>query len=273
MTLPFAVGIRHTVLQPAVNYGVPATNNRRLQNQSRTAMSVSDQNAEFNKFADHAANWWQADGAMRPLHDINGPRTDFIDQRAPVAGKKVLDVGCGGGLLAEELAQRGAHVTGIDGAAPMIETARAHAAESGLDITYRTIQTRELVAEAKGAFDIVIGYEMLEHVDEPNYVVDDCVALCKPDGDLFFSTINRSALAWAIAIGGAEYALGLLPRGTHEYSKLIRPSELARWLRDAGVEPSEIIGMHYNPLTRSATFGGQPRVNYFVHAERQQAPR
>lgn len=231
-------------------------------------MSTSDQNAELNKFAAYARDWWQDDGAMRPLHDINGPRTEFINQRAPVAGKKILDVGCGGGLLAEALAERGAHVTGIDGSQDMIDAAREHTAESGLAIDYQCIQTRELVAQAKGTFDIVVGYEMLEHVDRPDYVVDDCAALCAPDGDLFFSTINRSPLAWTFAIGGAEYLLGILPRGTHEFGKLIKPSELARWLRAARFEPNEIIGMHYNPLIRTAHFGGEPRVNYFAHARR-----
>ncbi len=232
-------------------------------------MTVSNQNAEFNKFAAHAESWWHKDGAMRPLHDINGPRTDYIDQRARVAGKQILDVGCGGGLLAEELARRGAHVTGIDGSQAMIDAARAHAADSGLAIDYRCIQTRDLVPEAKGAYDIVVCYEMLEHVDEPGYVIDDCAALCDLNGHLFFSTINRSPLAWAVAIGGAEYLLGLLPRGTHEYAKLIRPSELARWVREAGFEPLELTAMHYNPLTRGVHFGGRPRVNYFLHAGRR----
>lgn len=231
-------------------------------------MSSTDQNAEINKFSRLAERWWDPAGEMRPLHDINDLRTDYIDRRAPLSGQRVLDVGCGAGLLSEAMARRGAAVTGLDLSAELIDAARAHAAQSGLSIDYRHVATRDLAGEMAGAFDIVVCYEMLEHVDTPAYVVDDCARLCAPDGELFFSTINRSPKSWLLAIGGAEYVLGLLPRGTHEYAKLIRPAELARWCRQAALDVAEITGLHYNPLTRSASLGGAPDVNYFLHAHR-----
>jgi 2-polyprenyl-6-hydroxyphenyl methylase/3-demethylubiquinone-9 3-methyltransferase len=210
---------------------------------------------------------------MRPLHDINPLRTDCLDRRAPLAGKRVLDVGCGAGILSEALARRGAQVTGLDLAPELIEAAKAHAEQSDLDIDYRCVSSRDLMREAPGAFDIVVCYEMLEHVDTPAYVVDDCAMLTAPGGHLFFSTINRSAKAWLLAIGGAEYVLGLLPRGTHEYSKLIRPSELGAWCRRAQLEIAEIAGMHYNPFTRRASLTQRPDVNYFLHARKPAASR
>lgn len=236
-------------------------------------MSPTDQNAELAKFARLAEHWWNPDGEMRPLHDINGLRTDYIDHRAPLSGARVLDVGCGAGLLSEAMAARGAEVTGLDLSPELIEAARAHAAESGLSIDYRCVATRELAADMAGAFDIVVAYEMLEHVDTPAYVVDDCALLTRPGGHLFFSTINRSPKAWALAIGGAEYVLGLLPRGTHDYAKLIRPGELARWCRDAGLTVADVDGMHYNPLTRRARLAARPDVNYFLHATHPESDR
>ncbi|MBS62497.1 bifunctional 2-polyprenyl-6-hydroxyphenol methylase/3-demethylubiquinol 3-O-methyltransferase UbiG [Salinisphaera sp.] len=234
---------------------------------------TSDQNAELAKFGRMAEHWWDTSGEMRPLHDINPLRTDFIDRRAPLAGKRVLDVGCGAGILSEALARRGAQVTGLDLAPELIEAAKAHAEDSGLDIDYRCISSGDLMREAPGAFDIVVCYEMLEHVDTPAYVVDDCAMLTAPGGNLFFSTINRSPKAWLLAIGGAEYVLGLLPRGTHEYSKLIRPSELGAWCRRAHLEVAEIAGMHYNPFTRRASLTQRPDVNYFLHARKPAASR
>ena len=229
---------------------------------------TSDQNAELAKFGRLAERWWDTSGEMRPLHDINPLRTDFIDRRAPLAGKRVLDVGCGAGILSEALARRGAQVTGLDLSPELIEAASAHAADSDLAIDYRCVSSRDLAREMAGAFDIVVCYEMLEHVDTPAYVVDDCAMLAAPGGDLFFSTINRSPKSWLLAIGGAEYVLGLLPRGTHEYAKLIRPSELGTWCRHAGLEVDEIAGMRYNPLTRRAALEKRPDVNYFLHARR-----
>ncbi|WP_348766137.1 bifunctional 2-polyprenyl-6-hydroxyphenol methylase/3-demethylubiquinol 3-O-methyltransferase UbiG [uncultured Salinisphaera sp.] len=234
---------------------------------------TSDQNAELAKFGRMAEHWWDPAGEMRPLHDINPLRTDFIDRRAPLAGKRVLDVGCGAGILSEALARRGAQVTGLDLAPELIEAAKAHAEDSGLDIDYRCVSSGDLMRELPGAFDIVVCYEMLEHVDTPAYVVDDCAMLTAPGGNLFFSTINRSAKAWLLAIGGAEYVLGLLPRGTHEYNKLIRPSELGAWCRRAHLEVAEIAGMHYNPFTRRASLTQRPDVNYFLHARKPAASR
>lgn len=228
----------------------------------------SNQQAELNKFDAMAAQWWDPSGAMRPLHDINPLRTDYIERRAGLKGKRVLDVGCGAGLLSEAMAGRGAQVTGIDLAGETIEAARHHAQQSGLTIDYRVISSRELVDEMAGAFDIVVGYEMLEHVDEPAHVVGDCTALVAAGGDLFFSTINRSPMAWALAIGGAEYVLGLLPRGTHEYAKLIKPAELSAFCRHAGLHVADVTGMRYNPLTHAASLDHRPDVNYFLHARK-----
>jgi 2-polyprenyl-6-hydroxyphenyl methylase/3-demethylubiquinone-9 3-methyltransferase len=228
----------------------------------------SNQQAELNKFDAMAAEWWDPKGDMRPLHDINPLRTDYIDRAAGLKGKQVLDVGCGAGLLSEAMAQRGAKVTGIDLAGGTIEAARRHAEQSDLAIDYRVISSRDLVDAMANTFDIVVGYEMLEHVDEPAHVVGDCAALAAPGGHIFFSTINRNPLAWALAIGGAEYVLGLLPRGTHEYSKLIKPAELSRFCRAAGLHVADVTGMRYNPLTHNASMGHRPDVNYFVHARK-----
>lgn len=229
----------------------------------------SDQKAELAKFDAMAVDWWDPNGSMRPLHDINGLRTAYIERRANgLKGKRVLDVGCGAGLLAEAMAERGANVTGIDLAEQAIGAAQGHAKQSGLAIDYRVISTRDLAAEAPGTFDIVVGYEMLEHVSEPAYVVEDCALLTVPSGDVLFSTINRTPMAAALAIGGAEYILGMLPRGTHEYAKFIKPSELSTHCRHAGLEVLDVTGMRYNPLTRGASLGHRPDVNYFLHARR-----
>ncbi|RJS92691.1 bifunctional 2-polyprenyl-6-hydroxyphenol methylase/3-demethylubiquinol 3-O-methyltransferase UbiG [Salinisphaera sp. Q1T1-3] len=231
----------------------------------------SDQKSELNKFDAMAATWWDPDGDMRPLHDINPLRCAYIDRRAGLKGKRVLDVGCGAGVLSEAMARRGARVTGIDLAGDTVEAAKRHAAQSDLSIDYRVISSRDLAAEMAGAFDIVVAYEMLEHVDEPGNVVGDCALLTAAGGDLFFSTINRNPLSWALAIGGAEYVLGLLPRGTHEYAKLIKPAELSHWCRTSGLDVRDLTGMRYNPLSRNATLGHRPDVNYFIHAEKPSA--
>lgn len=229
----------------------------------------SNQQAELDKFDALAADWWNPEGDMRPLHDINPLRTAYIDQCVGgLKGKRVLDIGCGGGILAEAMAARGARVTGIDLAGEVIGAARHHAVQSGLDIDYRVISSRDMAAEAAGTFDIVVAYEMLEHVDAPQLIVADCAHLVAPGGDVFLSTINRTLAAGALAIGGAEYALRLLPRGTHEYSKFIKPSELSAFCRRAGLQVADISGMRYNPLTHGATLGHAPSVNYFMHARR-----
>ncbi|WP_423823828.1 bifunctional 2-polyprenyl-6-hydroxyphenol methylase/3-demethylubiquinol 3-O-methyltransferase UbiG [Salinisphaera sp. SPP-AMP-43] len=227
----------------------------------------SNQQAELNKFAAMAANWWDPDGDMRPLHDINPLRTDYLERRAGgLKGKRVLDIGCGAGLLSEAMAARGAQVTGIDLASETVKAAQQHAQQSGLEIDYQVASSRDLADDMAGGFDIVVAYEMLEHVDEPAHVVGDCALLAAPGGDVFFSTINRSPMAWGLAIGGAEYLLGLLPRGTHEYAKLIKPAELSSYCRQAGLDVADLTGMRYNPITRNASLGHRPDVNYFLHA-------
>lgn len=223
---------------------------------------------EAGKFDALAARWWDPDGDSRPLHDINGPRVAYIEARAELAGRRVLDVGCGGGILCESLAERGAQVTGIDVADKPLGVARLHAAEQGLEIDYRKAIAEELAVTEGESFDLVCCLEMLEHVPEPELTIAACAALCKPGGQLFFSTINRSPLAWATAIVGAEYILRLLPRGTHRYDRLIRPQELASACRKAGLDVHDISGLAYNPFSRTVRIGGRPAINYLVHAAR-----
>ncbi|MGL6160394.1 bifunctional 2-polyprenyl-6-hydroxyphenol methylase/3-demethylubiquinol 3-O-methyltransferase UbiG [Microbulbifer sp.] len=223
--------------------------------------------AEIAKFEQLASRWWDREGEFKPLHEINPLRANYIDQRAPVASQKLLDVGCGGGILAEAMAQRGARVTGIDMGEAPLEVAKLHALESGAQVKYRRIPAEELAAEQPESFDIVTCLEMLEHVPGPASVIRACADLVKPGGHLFFSTINRTAKGWLFAVVGAEYVLKMLPKGTHEYARFIRPSEMGTWLRDAGLEIRDITGMTYNPLTRSYKLN--PRdvdVNYLLHA-------
>jgi len=226
---------------------------------------------ETQAFDRLASRWWDPEGEFRPLHDINGPRADWIEQRIALDGAALVDIGCGGGLLTEAMAERGARVTGVDRAGKALAVARLHQVESGLDIDYREHTAEALAAEAAGRYDVVTCLEMLEHVPEPASVVRACFELARPGGHLFFSTINRSPLAWAAAIVGAEYVLQLLPRGTHRYDRLIRPSELAGFVRAAGGEVAEIAGMHYNPFSRSVRIDGRPRVNYLLHARKPEA--
>ena len=225
--------------------------------------------AEIARFEALAARWWDATGEFRPLHEINPLRANWIDERAPVAGRRILDVGCGGGILAEALARRGAQVTGIDlGEAPLA-VARLHGIESGVAVDYRCMAAEALADEAPGTFDVVTCLEMLEHVPDPAAVVRACAELVKPGGHLFFSTINRNPKAFALAIVGAEYLLGLLPRGTHTYARFIRPAELAGWCRGTGLEVHDLTGMLYNPLTRSYRLKARDvDVNYLLHATR-----
>lgn len=223
---------------------------------------------ESGKFDALAARWWDPEGDFRTLHDINGPRVEYLAERVSLEGRHVLDVGCGGGVLSEALARRGARVTGIDAAGRALEVARLHMAESALEIDYRHVTAESLAETDSGSYDVVCCLEMLEHVPDPAQTVEACAELCRPGGHLLFSTINRSPLAWATAIVGAEYVLGLLPRGTHRYDRLIRPEELASACRRSGLDVREITGMSYNPLSRSVHIGGPPRINYFLLAER-----
>jgi 2-polyprenyl-6-hydroxyphenyl methylase / 3-demethylubiquinone-9 3-methyltransferase len=228
--------------------------------------------SELAKFASRAAEWWEPRGAFKTLHDINGLRLDYIAARSPLAGLRVLDVGCGGGLLAEGLAARGARVVALDMAPENIAAARQHALESGLTIDYRCVDVEDLAREARGQFDCVTCLEMLEHVPEPSRIVAACAAALRPGGSAFFSTINRNLKSFAMAIVGAEYLLGLLPRGTHEYSKLIRPAELAAWCRGAGLELAELTGLHHNPATGAYWLDGNVDVNYFAWAQYPERP-
>ncbi|AZM95949.1 bifunctional 2-polyprenyl-6-hydroxyphenol methylase/3-demethylubiquinol 3-O-methyltransferase UbiG [Vreelandella venusta] len=225
--------------------------------------------AEVAKFEALASRWWDSEGEFKPLHAINPLRLDFIDARAGLAGKKVLDVGCGGGILSESMAHRGASVTGIDlGEAPL-SVARLHALESGATVDYRLISVEALAAEQPGHYDIVTCMEMLEHVPDPASVIRACSQLVRPGGYVFFSTLNRTPKSYAFAILGAEYVLNLLPRGTHDYAKFIRPSEMAAWARAAELEVNEQTGLTYNPLTRHYRLvANDVSVNYMMYCRK-----
>lgn len=230
--------------------------------------------SEIAKFEALAKRWWDKNSEFKPLHDINPLRTNFIDQRSPVAELSVLDVGCGGGILCESLAQRGAQVTGIDMGEAPLTVAKLHQQESQLAsasskpslINYQRTTAEALAAQQPESFDIVTCLEMLEHVPDPSQVIQACAKLVKPGGHLYFSTINRNPKSYLFAIVGAEYVLKLLPKGTHEYSKFIRPSELATWAREAGLDWQEITGMTYNPLSKRYKLNPHDvAVNYLVH--------
>ena len=228
-------------------------------------MSRNVDAAEIARFEKIAATWWDPNGEMAPLHVMNPVRTRYIEQAAgALAGKAAVDIGCGGGLLTEALAARGATVTGVDLAEDLLAAARAHLKHSKLNVDYRAVAAEALAAERPGAFDLVTCLEMLEHVPDPASVVAACARLAMPGAPIVFSTINRNPKAWALAIVAAEYVLGLLPRGTHDYAKLIRPSELARWAEAAGLEVVEIRGLTYNPLLKSAQLADDCDVNYLM---------
>ena len=224
--------------------------------------------AELKKFSDLAHRWWDPTSEFKPLHDINPIRLDYIARRTNLKGARAIDIGCGGGLVSEGLAARGAVVTGIDLSDKALGVAKLHRLESKLDIDYRLIAAEALAAEQPATFDVVSCLEMLEHVPDPSQTIAACATLVKPGGHLFFSTLNRTPKAWLLAVLGAEYVLRWLPRGTHEYEKFIKPSELSRWCRNAGLEVREVTGMSYRVLDRKYQLSRDADVNYLVHAVR-----
>lgn len=233
-----------------------------------TAQAQNVDPQEVAKFEQLASRWWDPDSEFKPLHDINPLRLDYIDNCAGLSGKNVLDVGCGGGILSESMAQRGAKVTGIDMGSTPLSVARLHLHESGAQVDYRQITVEDLAEEQAGSFDIVTCMEMLEHVPDPSSIVQACSKLVKPGGHVFLSTLNRNPKSYLLAVIGAEYLLKLLPKGTHDYQKFIRPSELDAWSRKSGLSFNEIVGMTYNPLTRTYRISENTDVNYIVHAQR-----
>lgn len=226
--------------------------------------------AEVAKFEALAHRWWDRESEFKPLHEINPLRVSWIDERISLNGKKVLDVGCGGGILSESMARRGAIVTGIDMGEAPLGVARLHQLESGLEIDYRQSTAEALAEEMPGAFDVVTCLEMLEHVPDPASVIAACYRMVKPGGMVFFSTINRNAKAYLLAIIGAEYVLKMLPRGTHDFKKFIRPSELGAWCRATGLEVKDITGMTYNPLSKHYSLGSDVDVNYMIQTLREE---
>lgn len=230
--------------------------------------SVNADPAELQRFADVASRWWDPNGAMAPLHKINPLRLDWIASQAELSGANVLDVGCGGGVLAEAMAARGARVTGIDLTTKLLKVAELHSLESGIEVDYRESSAEAWAPEHLGAYDVVTCMEMLEHVPDPASVVRAVAAMVKPGGRVFFSTINRNPKAFLFAVVGVEYVLKMLPQGTHEYAKFIRPAELARWAREAGLEVGEMCGLTYNPLTKVFSLTRDTDVNYFMACRR-----
>ncbi|HEX8961686.1 MAG TPA: bifunctional 2-polyprenyl-6-hydroxyphenol methylase/3-demethylubiquinol 3-O-methyltransferase UbiG [Rhodocyclaceae bacterium] len=231
-------------------------------------MTLNADPQELAKFGDLAHRWWDPNSEFKALHDINPLRVGWIDRCAALAGKRVLDVGCGGGILAESMAALGADVTGIDLAEKPLGVARLHLYETGVKVDYRQIAAEDLAAAEPASFDVVTCLEMLEHVPDPASTVRACATLVKPGGMAFFSTINRNAKAYLLAIVGAEYVLDMVPRGTHDYERFLRPAELARHCREAGLSVDEIVGMTYNPLTKTYALGRDTSVNFLLRATR-----
>ena len=226
---------------------------------------------ELAKFSELAHRWWDPNSEFKPLHEINPLRLAWIEGKTSLAGKRIVDVGCGGGILSEAMVRRGAHVTGIDLAEKSLKVAQLHALESGVAVSYEAIAAEALAAREPAGFDVVTCMEMLEHVPDPSSIVAACAALVKPGGDVFFSTINRNPKSYLYAVVGAEYLLKLLPKGTHDYAKFIKPNELARFCREVGLEVRHLVGMTYNPLTKIYALERDADVNYIVHAVREDA--
>ncbi len=241
-----------------VRVSAPLTNIRHAQ-----VMTNADP-IELEKFSQLAHKWWDPNSEFKPLHDINPLRLDYIDRNAGLSAKCVLDVGCGGGILSEGMAGAGANVTGIDLSYKALQVAKLHLLESGKQVDYRKIAVEDLAAEQPAHYDVVTCLEMLEHVPDPGSVIAACAKLAKPGGWVFFSTLNRNPKSYLLAVIGAEYILNMLPRGTHDYAKFIKPSELAQSCRDAGLNLVDLIGMSYNPITRTYSLGKNTDVNYII---------
>ena len=242
-----------------------------LKNRRKAPMNeqiINMDPAERDKFDRIAASWWDPEGESRPLHELNPARVRFITERVELANAEVVDVGCGGGILSEALARHKARVSGIDIAAKALSVARLHLLESGVEVDYREATAEQFAAEHAESFDVVTCMELLEHVPDPASVIKACAELLRSGGQCFFSTLNRTPIAFALAIVGAEHIARLIPRGTHQYDRFIRPSELMNWLRASGLKPLEVCGLHYNPLARTARLGGGVAVNYLVHAHK-----
>ncbi len=225
--------------------------------------------AELKKFSDLASRWWDATSEFKPLHDINPLRVGWVNEHAPLDGQRVLDVGCGGGILSEAMAKHGATVTGIDLSEPAISVARLHALDSEVNVDYECIAAEDYAADNAGEFDVVTCLELLEHVPDPASTVAACAALVKPGGQVFFSTLNRNPKSWLMAIVGAEYILQLLPKGTHDHARFIKPSELNNHCRQAGLQLKDITGMTYNPITRHYKLSADIDVNYMIACQQE----
>jgi 2-polyprenyl-6-hydroxyphenyl methylase/3-demethylubiquinone-9 3-methyltransferase len=265
----------NTVLFPITRHARPTTNRTARTTNREKRLEMTDTNidaAEVAKFARMARTWWDPSGPLKSLHDINPLRSVFIEEHIPLTGARILDVGCGGGILSETLAKRGAEVTGIDAAAESVGAARFHAAETGLPIVYRQSTVEEFAASGPHDFDAVLCMELLEHVPDPSSVVSACGRLARPEGKVVFATLNRNAKSYLFAIVGAEMILGLLERGTHRWRRFVKPSELDSWAGAANLLPFARTGLHYNPFTRRYFLGGNLDVNYMTVYRRPVPP-
>jgi 2-polyprenyl-6-hydroxyphenyl methylase/3-demethylubiquinone-9 3-methyltransferase len=239
-----------------------------MATKTESTQSVNFDPAELEKFAALAHRWWDKNSEFKPLHAINPLRLNFIDGAVGLKGKRVLDVGCGGGILSESMSEKGADVIGIDLGEKALKVAKLHQLESGSQVDYQLIAVEELASQQPESFDVVTCMEMLEHVPDPAAIIDACARLVKPGGSVFFSTINRNPKAYLFAVIGAEYVLNMLPKGTHAYEKFIKPSELSVWARQAGLNVEQLKGMSYNPLTQHYSLGSDISVNYLIHTSK-----
>ncbi|MDD2833846.1 MAG: bifunctional 2-polyprenyl-6-hydroxyphenol methylase/3-demethylubiquinol 3-O-methyltransferase UbiG [Methylotenera sp.] len=238
-----------------------------MATETETIQTLNADSLELQKFAELAHKWWDQNSEFKPLHEINPLRLDFIDAQVSLKGKRVLDVGCGGGILSESMFFKGADVTGIDLGEKALNVAKLHQLESGAKVDYQLISVEQLAQQSPASFDVVTCMEMLEHVPHPASVVAACAKLVKPGGSVFFSTINRNPKAYLYAVLGAEYVLNLLPKGTHDYAKFIKPSELSSWVRDAGLDLTGLRGMTYHPIKKYYALGDDVSVNYLMHTQ------